>query len=84
MYARDPQTLDAIISMNRNLEGGLMMANESKQVYALKDQIVQLSEQVNTLAKRELQRISTFSPLRGSGVKKEPLCFNCQNKGHMA
>ena len=53
VYAENLQTLDAVITTARNVEGRLVMANESKQVYVLKDQIAQLSEQVNVLSKRE-------------------------------
>ncbi len=59
------------------------MANESKQVYVLKDQIIQLNEQINVLAKGGSQRVLTFNPLGGNGVKKGPFCFNCQNEGHI-
>ena len=37
VYARNPQTLDEIIITIRNVEGGLVMVNESKQVYILED-----------------------------------------------
>ncbi len=37
VYARNPQTLDAAITTVRNVDGRLVMANESKQVYALED-----------------------------------------------
>jgi len=37
IYARDSQTLDAAISTARNVEIGLVIANENKQVYALED-----------------------------------------------
>jgi len=40
--------------MTRNVKEGLVIANESKQVYTLKDQIAQLNEQVNALARGEL------------------------------
>jgi len=50
----------------------------------LKDQIAQLSEQVNALAKGGSQRIPTFNSLKGNDAKKGSLCFNCQNKGHIA
>ncbi len=60
------------------------MINESKQVYVLKDQIVQLNEQVNVLARGGLQRIPMFNLTRESGAKKGPLCFNCQNEEHIA
>ncbi len=59
------------------------MANESKQVYTLEDQIIQLSKQVNVLARGESQRILIFNLPGGSSVKKGPLCFNCQNEKHM-
>src|SRR6266540_4584603 len=84
VYMGNPQNLNDAITTARNVEEGLFMANESKQVYALENQIVQLSEQVNALAWGGPQRIPTFSPAGGSGVKKGPLCFNCQNEGHMA
>ena len=60
------------------------MVNKSKQVYTLEDQIVQLSEQVNTLARGESQRILIFSLSGRSGAKKRLLYFNCQNEGHIA
>ena len=44
VYARNPQTLDTAITTVRNVKEGLVIANESKQVYILKDQIVQLSK----------------------------------------
>ncbi len=44
VYAGNPETLDVAITTAQNVEGGLVMANESKQVYALEDQIAQLSE----------------------------------------
>ncbi len=59
------------------------MANKSKQVYVLEDQITQLSEQVNALVRGGSQRILTFSPSGGSGVKKRLLYFNCQNEKYM-
>ena len=71
------------ITTARNVEGGLVMTNKSKQVYVLEDQIAQLSEQMNALAWGGSQRIPTFSPVGGSDVKKRLLCFNCQNEGHM-
>jgi len=83
VYVRNPQDLDTAITTARNVKGELVMANESKQVYALEDQIAQLSEQVNALARGRSQRISTFNPPEESGVKKKPLCFNCQNEGYM-
>ena len=39
VYAGNPQNLDTAITTARNVEGGLVMANESKQVYVLEDQI---------------------------------------------
>src|SRR6266498_2140961 len=80
VYAGNPQNLNDAITTARNIKGGLVMANESKQVYALEDQIAQLSEQVNALTRGGPQRIPMFSPAGGSGVKKGPLCFNCQNE----
>ncbi len=84
VYVGNPQTLDKAIMTIKNVEGGLVIANKSKQVYALEDQIVQLSEQVNALVRGRSQRIPTFSPSGESSVKKGSLCFNCQNEGHMA
>ena len=83
VYAGNPQNLNDAITTARNVEGGLVIANESKQVYALEDQIAQLSEQVNALARGGPQRIPTFSPPGGSGAKKGLLYLNCQNEGHM-
>src|SRR6266542_1445796 len=83
IYAGNPQNLNDAITIARNVEGGLVIANESKQVYALEDQIAQLSEQVNALTREGPQRIPTFSLTGGSGAKKGPVCFNCQNEGHM-
>ncbi len=37
VYIRDLQDLDTMISMIRNIKGELVMANESKLVYALED-----------------------------------------------
>ena len=51
VYVRNLQNLDAAITTVRNIKGGLVMANESKQVYTLEDQIAQLSKQVNALAR---------------------------------
>ena len=39
VYAKNPQTLDEAIITARNVERELIMINESKQVYVLKDQI---------------------------------------------
>ena len=39
VYAGNPQNLNDAITTARNVEGGLVMANKSKQVYALEDQI---------------------------------------------
>jgi len=44
--------LNNVITIAKNIKGGLVIANESKQIYALEDQIVQLNEQVNALARR--------------------------------
>src|SRR6266542_3793755 len=84
VYVGNPQNLNDAITIARNVEGGLVMANESKQVYALEDQIAQLSEQVNVLVWGGPQRIPIFNPPGGSGAKRGPLCFNCQNEGHIA
>ena len=84
VYAGNPQNLNDAITTARNVEGKLVMANESKQVYALEDQIAQLSEQVNALTQGGSQRIPMFSPAGGSSAKKGLLYFNCQNEGHMA
>ncbi len=54
VYAKNPQILDAAIITARNVKGGLVIVNKSKQVYALEDQIIQLSKQINVLAKRKL------------------------------
>jgi len=75
--------LDAAITTARNIKRKLVIANENKQVYALKDQIAQLSNQVNALAREESQRISTFNPLEGNSAKKGLLCFNYQNEGYI-
>ena len=37
VYVGNPQTLDEAITTTRNIEGGLVIANESKQVYTLED-----------------------------------------------
>ncbi len=37
VYARNLQNLDEAVMTARNVEGGLVIANESKQVYVLKD-----------------------------------------------
>jgi len=76
--------LDATITTARNIKEGLVIANESKQVYTLKDQISQLSKQVNALAREGSQRIPTFNLVGGSDAKKGLLCFNCQNEEHIA
>ncbi len=39
VYVRNSQTLDEAVTIIRNVEEGLVITNESKQVYALKDQI---------------------------------------------
>ncbi len=51
VYVKNPATLNTAITIIRNVKGGLVMANESKQVYVLEDQITQLNEQVNALAR---------------------------------
>ena len=40
VYVRNPQTLDTAITTAKNVEGGLVIANKSKQVYALENQII--------------------------------------------
>src|SRR6266542_2714571 len=55
VYAGNPQDLDTAITTVRNIEKGLVIANKSKQVYALEDQIAQLSKQVNTLARGDFK-----------------------------
>ena len=67
VYARNPQTLDAAISMAKNVKRGLVMANESKQVYALKDQIVQLSKQVYALKDQIVQLSKQINALARGG-----------------
>ena len=37
VYAGNPQNLNDAITIARNIDGRLVMANESKQVYILKD-----------------------------------------------
>ncbi len=54
VYVRNLTTIDAAITTVKHVEEGLEIANKSKQVYALKNQIAQLSEQVNALARRRL------------------------------
>src|SRR6266498_764356 len=44
VYVKNPQILDAAVIITRNVEGRLVIANKSKQVYTLEDQIIQLSE----------------------------------------
>ena len=84
MYVRNPQTLDVAISIARNVEGGLVIANESKQVYAFEDQIIQLSKQINALARGEPSKNLTFNLPGESDAKKRPFCFNYQNERYMA
>jgi len=44
VYMRNSQSLDKAIITARNVKGGLVMTNKSKQIYALEDKITQLSE----------------------------------------
>ncbi len=76
VYVENLAIVDAAITTAKHVEKELKIANESKQVYILEDQIAQLSKQVNTLAKEGSQRISIFSLLAKSGVKKRPFYFN--------
>ncbi len=54
IYTENLATLDIIIIIVRNIKGELVIANESKQVYILENQIIELSKQVNALVKEGL------------------------------
>ena len=55
VYVENLAIVDAAITTAKHVEKELKIANESKQVYILEDQIAQLSKQVNTLARGDFK-----------------------------